>query len=260
MPAAPAVVGGRHRSSPTTTIRSGQKAAGSVEPSIDTQIGINTTARDMDLLDRFRLLRSAVVSDCLDRLGLRGQAMAPRMRPLYQSARLAGYAMTMLLEPVSEVPDDPDQWYKGELEAIDSLKPGDVVVVSTCQGPIWGELLATASRARGAVGIVADAGVRDTTQLTEMGFPTFTSLITPLDGLGRADVTAFSVAVRCGDVQVTAGDVIVADNDGVIVIPLAAAQDVVRLAEEKSATEDIVREELARGDSTREVFQRYGVL
>lgn len=219
-----------------------------------------TGERDQDPLDRYRALRCSQVSDCLDQVGLRDNAMAARLRPLYPGARLTGYAMTIRLEVVHEVPDDQSLWYQGELEAIDGLKPGEVMVVSTCPGPIWGELLATASRARGAVGIVADAGVRDVVQLTEMQFPTFTSLIHPTDGLGRADVTARQVPVECGDVTVSPGDIVVADADGIVVVPEAAAGEVLRLAEKKAATEDIVREELARGDSVREVFRRHGVL
>ncbi len=218
------------------------------------------TAPDLDLLDRYAALRSAVVSDCLDQVGIRTNAMAARLRPVYPSARLAGYATTILLELVTEAPADKSLWYKGELEAIDSLRPGDAVVVSTCPGPIWGELLATAARARGAVGIVADAGVRDTAQLTDMQFPTFTSLITPTDGLGRADVAARGVQVTCGDVLVSPGDIIVGDGDGVVVVPRDAASDVLRLAEAKAVSEDVVRHELARGDSAREVFRRHGVL
>lgn len=219
-----------------------------------------TTVRDMDLLQRYGGLRSALVSDCLDQVGIRDNAMAPRIRPLHPGSRLAGYAMTIALELVDGRPEDKSLWYKGELEAVDGLEPGDVVVVSTCPGPIWGELLATASRAKGALGVVADAGVRDTVQLVEMGFPTFTSLIIPTDGLGRADVRAARVPVNCGDVQVSPGDVVVADNDGVVVVPLHAAGEVLRLAEQKSVAEDLVRAELARGDSVREVFLRHGVL
>jgi 4-hydroxy-4-methyl-2-oxoglutarate aldolase len=219
-----------------------------------------TTVRDMNLLERYGVLRCALVSDCLDQVGIRDNAMAPRMRPLDPGSRLAGYAMTIALELVDGRPEDKRLWYKGELEAVDALQPGDVVVVSTCPGPIWGELLATASQAKGAVGVVADAGVRDTVQLVEMGFPTFTSLISPTDGLGRADVQAAGVPVNCGDVQVSPGDMVVADNDGVVVVPLHAAEEVLRLAEQKSVAEDLVREELARGDSVREVFLRHGVL
>jgi 4-hydroxy-4-methyl-2-oxoglutarate aldolase len=231
-----------------------------VEPTTKTKTEATAADRDMDLLARYQQLRTAVVSDCLDQVGIRDNAMAARLRPLYPSARLAGFAMPVQLELVTKVPADQSLWYKGELEAIDSLKPGDVVVVSTCAGPIWGELLATAARARGAVGIVADAGVRDTVQLTEMDFPTFTSLVLPTDGLGRADVTSYGVPVRSGDVLVSPGDIVIADNDGIVVVPITTAAAVLELAEAKSSAEDMVREELSRGDSAREVFGRHGVL
>jgi 4-hydroxy-4-methyl-2-oxoglutarate aldolase len=106
--------------------------------------------RDAALIDRLARLRTAVVSDCLDRVGIRNQAMASRIRPLFPEARLAGYAMTVHAIQDDEIPADRGQWYRGELQAVDALSPGDVMVVSICpDGPFWGELLATASRHRG---------------------------------------------------------------------------------------------------------------
>src|SRR5262249_32463850 len=147
-------------------------------------MGDVSTNRDPILLDRLRALHPAVVSDCLDRMGLRQQVMAPRIRPLYASASLAGFASTVHCVDVDAPPADANDYYKGELQAVDALRPGDVMVVSTCNASYWGELLATASRYRGAVGIVADAYTRDTEQLIEMEFPTFVAGISPADSLG----------------------------------------------------------------------------
>ena len=107
-----------------------------------------TDGRDLDLVARLDRLYVAVVSDCLDKVGIRDNVMAPHIRPLTRGTRTAGFAATVLAVQVDEIPDDP---YAGEIRAVDAQQPGDVMIVSTCTGSYWGELLATASRARGAV-------------------------------------------------------------------------------------------------------------
>jgi 4-hydroxy-4-methyl-2-oxoglutarate aldolase len=212
------------------------------------------------LLDRLERLYPAVVSDCLDRVGIRDRVMAPRIRPLSPSAKLAGRARTVQCVPVDGVPADPTDWYRGELEAVDSLRPGDVMVVSTCAGSYWGELLATAATHRGARGIVADTCARDTLALIEMGFPTFVAGIHSADSLGRMDVDAIGIEISCGGVRVAEGDLVLADHDGVVVVPTAVAEEVIALAEEKVSGENVVREQLAAGMSAAEAFRAYGVL
>ena len=219
-----------------------------------------SSGRDLDLIDRLGDLHPAVVGDVLDRLGLRSQSMAPHIRPLTHAMRLAGYAATVHCIEVDGPPDDRHEWYKGELRAVDALEPGDVMVVSTCGGCYWGELLATASRHSGARGIVADAYTRDTLALIEMGFPTFVAGISPEDSLGRIDVDAVGVPVECGTVSVHPGDLIIADYDGVVVVPSARAEGVVALAEEKVSGENLVREKLADGMPVSEAFRTYGVI
>src|SRR5439155_18180700 len=118
--------------------------------------------RDDSLIDRLERVYPAVVADCLDRLSLRSQVLDPRIRPLYPEAKLAGYAATVRCVEVDAVPARRDDWYRGELQAVDALQPRDVMVVSTCRGSYWGELLATAARHRGARGVVLDAYTRDT--------------------------------------------------------------------------------------------------
>jgi 4-hydroxy-4-methyl-2-oxoglutarate aldolase len=216
--------------------------------------------RDLALVDRLASLYSAVVADTLDRLGIRGNAMAPRIRPLYAHAKAAGFAATVHCVEVDALPADREAWYRGELEAVDALRRGDVMVVSTCSGCYWGELLATASRYRGARGIVADAYTRDTLALVEMEFPTFVAGISPEDSLGRIDVDAISVPVECGGVRVHPGDLVLADHDGVVVVPSAVAEEALTLAEEKVAGENRVRHELARGMPVSEAFRTYGVI
>jgi regulator of RNase E activity RraA len=183
--------------------------------------------------------------------------MAPHIRPLIRGTRTAGFAATVLAIQVDDIPEDP---YAGEIRAVDAQQPGDVMVVSTCTGSYWGELLATASRARGAVGIVADAYTRDTEALIEMGYPTFVAGINAQDSLGRIDVADVGVDITCGDVVVSNGDLILADDDGVVVVPSEVADEVMRLAEEKVSAETLVRGKLADGMSVREVFAAHGIL
>jgi 4-hydroxy-4-methyl-2-oxoglutarate aldolase len=216
--------------------------------------------RNLALIERLDDLYSAVVADVLDRLGVRSNVMAPRIRPLDQQTRLAGFAATVHCVEVNTTPADRENCYKGELQAVDALKPGEVMVVSTCRGCYWGELLATASRYRGARGIVADAYTRDTLALIEMNFPTFVAGISPEDSLGRIEVDRVGVPIECGDVTVSPGDLLVGDHDGVVVIPSAIANEVVTLAEEKVSGENLVRQKLEDGMPVWEAFRTYGVI
>jgi regulator of RNase E activity RraA len=216
--------------------------------------------RDLALIERLVDLYSAVVADVLDRLGVRSNVMAPRIRPLDRRTKLAGFAATVHCVEVDATPADREDWYKGELQAVDALEQGDVMVVSTCRGCYWGELLATASRYRGARGIVADAYTRDTLSLIEMNFPTFVAGISPEDSLGRIEVDAVGVPIECGDVTVNPGDLLVGDHDGVVVIPSAVAHEVVALAEEKVSGENLVRQKLEDGMPVWEAFRTYGVI
>ena len=127
-------------------------------------------------------------------------------------------------------------------------------------GSFWGELLATAAQHRGARGIVADAYARDTLALIEMGFPTFVSGIHCADSLGRIDVVATGTEISCGDVDVAEGDLVLGDHDGVVVIPRPVADEVIGLAEEKVAGENLVREKLAEGMPVADAFRTYGIL
>jgi 4-hydroxy-4-methyl-2-oxoglutarate aldolase len=210
------------------------------------------------LVDRLDRLYPAVVSDVLDRMGYRQQAMAPEIRPLFPEARLCGAAMPVLAVPAYSVPEaDP---YKLELEAVDRLGPGDVMVVSHIEGSFWGELLSTAARARGARGIVVDGYTRDSLSIIQMGFPTFVRGIHIADSLGRLEVAAYGVPVVCGGVRVSPGDLLLADFDGVVVVPGEAAEEAIAKAEEKVSGENLVRQHLQQGMPVSEAFRRFGVI
>jgi regulator of RNase E activity RraA len=205
-------------------------------------------------------LYTAVVSDSLDQLGVRNQAMREYLRPLYSSCKMAGWARTISCSDLYHIPADP---YKVEIEAVDSLLPGEVAVVGTQQSTRnspWGELLSTASRARGARGAIIDGLVRDVHKIEELGFPVFAAGIKPVDSLGRGCVTDYNVPVECGEVLVNPGDFVFADFDGVVVVPKAIVKDVIELASEKARRENSSRAELMQGAYLRDVFKKYGVL
>lgn len=216
--------------------------------------------RDPTLIERLADLHPAVVADCLDRAGLRNQVLAPHIRPIAPEMRVAGYAATVHCVEVDEVPPSRDDWYRNELASVDALQPGDVAVVSTCRGSYWGELLATAARFRGALGVVADAYTRDTLALIEHRFPTFAAGIHCADSLGRIDVDAYDVPILCGGVEVRPGDLVLGDHDGVVIVPAARGPEIVAAAEEKISGENLVRAKLAEGMPVSEAFRAYGVI
>ncbi len=207
---------------------------------------------------RLDALYTAVIADVLDRLGYRDQTFRAEIRPLFPGARVAGVARTVRTIPAPNL--DPAEPYKGEMAAVDALGPGDVMVVSECDWSFWGELLSTAARYRGCRGVVIDGYTRDSRAIIAMGFPVFCRGVHPADSLGRLDVPEHDVPIHCGGVLVRPGDLILADDDGVVAIPRAVAEQALKLAEEKVRGENLVRQALAEGMSVAEAFRRHGVL
>jgi 4-hydroxy-4-methyl-2-oxoglutarate aldolase len=225
-------------------------------PSADSDTALFTAMREK--------LYVAVVCDVLDSLGYRDQAMHPRLRPLLPGINgcgFAGRARTMRwMETDYVVEDDP---YGLEIEAIDSLRPGDVVVHSTDRGgksAPWGELMTTVAMRNGAVGCVCDAMIRDCTRIVALGFPVYCAGTCPLDSKGRGRVMAYDVPVQCGDVLVQPGQIIFADYDGIVVIPREVESNVIQRALEKVDGENRTRRELQAGRTLREVYDKYGIL
>jgi regulator of RNase E activity RraA len=219
------------------------------------------TAADIELFTHIeQKLYTAVVSDALDELGYRNQALRESIRPLFPDDRFAGWARTIACVDTYHIPADP---YGTEIEAVDSILPGDAVMVSTAgstQNAPWGELLSTAARTRGARGAVIDGLVRDVRKIRELGFPVFARGIKPVDSKGRGMVLDYNVPVDCCGVLVSPGDLVFADYDGVIVIPAEVLPEVIRMATEKVSKENGSRAELLRGAYLRDVYTKYGVL
>jgi 4-hydroxy-4-methyl-2-oxoglutarate aldolase len=219
------------------------------------------TEADLALFEKIEsTLYTAVVSDSLDELGFRDQAMREYLRPVYPSKPFAGWARTISCMDIYHVPEAP---YRLEIEAVDSILRGEVVVVSTAQSKRnapWGELLSTAAKVRGGRGAVVDGLIRDIRKIEALGFPVFAAGIKPLDSQGRGVVVDYNVPVECGEALVHPGDLIFADEDGVIVVPAAVVPQVIELATTKVARENGTRDELMRGGYLRDAFKKYGVL
>lgn len=215
---------------------------------------------------RFAWLRKHLyvpaVCDILDDLGFRQQAMHHRLRPLdVNNCIIVGRAKTFRwMETDYVIQEDP---YGLEIDAMDSLKPGDVAVHSTDAGLTnapWGELMSTLAKRNGATGCICDSLIRDCQKIMKMGFPVFHTGIRPLDSKGRGRVMAYDVPIRCGEVLVNPGDLVFADFDGVVVVPRDIEEEVVGRAAEKVGKENASRKALLKGRTLRDVYNEYGVL
>ncbi len=203
---------------------------------------------------------SAVLMDVMDQMNIRVRCMDSCIRPLVPSMRTWGEAVTAYFETVTEVPEKPFQM---EMEIIDDLKEGQVIV-SQCNASelsaAWGGLLSNAAIAHKGAGVVTDGGARDYHEVVDLGFPTFCAGLTPYDSLGRMDVVDRGIPIVCGGIKVFPGDLIYADVDGIVVVPQDSADEVITRAWEKVTKEGTVREELRAGANVVKTFQKYGVL
>jgi regulator of RNase E activity RraA len=203
---------------------------------------------------------TAQMCDALDILGLRSQAMDGVITPLAARSRAVGRAATVQFAPVDHDVDEP---YDAAIDFIDNLPAGAVAVIASggsTRSGFWGELFSAAAIGRGAAGVVCDGYVRDSTKVRAMGFAVFASGTRPLDFRARMEIAGSNQPVVCGGVLVNPGDLIVADDDGVVVVPADVEVRAIELANDKASTETTVLDELRNGATLRSVWDRHRVL
>lgn len=206
-------------------------------------------------------LYAAVVQDALDGLGYPNQAPRVPLPPLTTTETvLVGRCRTTLW--VAMAHEDPKP-YELELQAIDSCQPDDVMIAAaggSMHSGLWGELLSTAAGNRGCVGAIVDGGVRDVGKMRKMGFPVFARGTCLYDSANRHRVVDIDVAVEIDGVRFAPGDLVIADEDGVVVVPQEIEQEAVRAAWAKVHAENEVRDAIRDGMLATEAFEKYGVL
>ena len=196
----------------------------------------NIRRADSDLAARLGAFGTATVHEAMGRMGL----MKPYMRPIYAGAQASGTAVTVLLHP-------GDNWMLHVVA--EQIRPGDIVVAAgtaECTDGYFGDLLATGFKARGAQGLVIDAGVRDVRVLTEMKFPVWSKAISA-KGTVKATLGAVNIPVVCAGINVEPGDAVIADDDGVVVVRKNDASEVAARGEKRQADEEGKRKQLAAG-------------
>lgn len=205
-------------------------------------------------------LNSAIVLDALDQCGYVNQS--PRLQTPARTVQrtMVGIAKTTLWMDFAH--EDPDTYAK-ELEAIDSLNPGEVIVCATsnsARSGIWGELLTTAAKTKGANGVYTDGAVRDTRAMIDMDFPVYSQFVSAYDSYNRQKVVAYDTEVEIGGVRVSSGDIIVVDGDGAAIVPKAVADEVLERILVKLGQEDQFREAVKQGMPLTTAYEKYKVL
>jgi 4-hydroxy-4-methyl-2-oxoglutarate aldolase len=207
-----------------------------------------------------QLFTCAVVCDALDAQGLRHQSPRVPLRPLATSGVLVGRCRTTLWADMAHADPRP---YELELRAVDACRPDDVLIAAaggSMRSGIWGELLSTAAMSGGCTGAIVDGAVRDVPRMRAMGFAVFARGTCIYDSRDRQRVIDIDVPVEIDGVAFAPGDLVFADEDGVVVVPQQAEDAVIRRAWDKVHAENEVRDAIKAGMKASDAFARFGVL
>lgn len=208
-----------------------------------------------------RQLYSAVVCDALDSMGFRQQSPSTAIRPFTcRNSVLVGRCKTTLWEDIGHSDPHP---YELELQAVDECQPDDVFIAAaagSCRSGIWGELLTTAAMNRGCVGAIVDGAVRDIGKIGVLNFPVHAIGTCVYDSQDRQRVVEVDVQVEIGGVKISAGDLVVADQDGIVVVPHTIEEEAVVAAFAKIDGENQTRDAIKQGMKATEAYRKFGVL
>ncbi|WP_137844515.1 RraA family protein [Microbacterium sp. 2FI] len=206
-------------------------------------------------------LTTAILSDSCDAAGLRDQVLQLRLAPVVPGSRAIGRARTVRFAPSTI--DEPIDPYGAAIDMIDGVRAGQLVVIATAESndsAFWGELFSAAALGAGAAGVITDGNLRDADRIAALGFPAFSRSRRPIDYRARMRIESVDEPVVVGGVAISTGDLVMADDDGVVVVPRAHEHAVLGLARARAARESTVLAELLAGESLRAVWDRHRVL
>lgn len=214
----------------------------------------------MNLKELKDQLYVAVLSDVLDQMGHTQQATRITFHAYTGVTKLIGRCKTTLWADMYDVDKNP---YELELQAVDACQPGDILIAAaggSNRSGIWGELLSTAARNRGCEGVIVHGAVRDIDKMKEMGFPVFATSKNPYDSQNRQRVIDLDITVEIDGVKFSPGDIVMADEDGIVVIPKDIEEKVIKAALQKVSAENITRDAIKGGMKAMDAYLKFGVL
>ncbi|OGP62154.1 MAG: dimethylmenaquinone methyltransferase [Deltaproteobacteria bacterium RBG_13_53_10] len=209
---------------------------------------------DQKYRKRFDKMATTTIADAMDKVGIRGAVIG--IRPMYDCPNIVGRAITIKITAVGMV---KSKYHLG-VRAIDAADRGDIIIIDNrgdLNNNCWGEVLSMGAKMKGVSGVVVDGAARDIDACKEFGFPVYARGAVPITARGRIMEESFNEVVRIGDVQVRPGDIILADINGVVIIPVEKLDEVLGVAQEIFQKEEAMVEELKKGVPILEVDQKY---
>ena len=203
---------------------------------------------------RFERMATTNLADALDKVGIRGAVIG--IKPMYDCPKILGRAVTVKITAAGMV---KSKYHLG-VRAIDAASPGDIIIIDNrgdLNNNCWGEILSMGAKMKKISGVVVDGAARDIDACREFGFPVYARGTVPITARGRIMEESFNEVIRIGDVQVKPGDIVMADINGVVIIPVEKLDEVLEAAEEILQKEEAMVEELRKGVPILEVDQKY---